>query len=119
VHPDSTQNIVAVGTADNSLRVYKDHKLIYNKKLGAAKSKVKEWVQDMKFSPDGKYLCVGSHDNYFYLYDLANGIENMKGVRHGKSSSFISHLDWSADSSTIRTVDGSYELLFYTMPGGQ
>lgn len=44
IHPDSTQNIVAVGTADNSLRVYKDHKLIYNKKLGAAKSKVKEWV---------------------------------------------------------------------------
>jgi WD40 repeat protein len=72
----------------------------------------------MKFSPDGKYLCVGSHDNYFYLFDLAGGIAAMQGKKHGKSSSFISHLDWSADSSCIRTIDGSYELLFYTIPDG-
>lgn len=73
----------------------------------------------MKFSPDGKWLCVGSHDNFFYLFDLSVGTAAMKGVKHGKSSSFISHLDWSADSTYIRTVDGSYELLFYNVATGQ
>jgi WD40 repeat protein len=72
----------------------------------------------MKFSPDGKWLAVGSHDNSFYLYDLAGGIAAMKSKACGKSSSFISHMDWSADSTYIRTVDGSYELLFYSIPAG-
>jgi len=67
----------------------------------------------LKFSPDGKSLVVGSHDNFLYHFDLAGGIPNMKSKKFGKSSSFISHFDWSADSSAIRTIDGSYEYLFY------
>jgi len=31
----------------------------------------------------------------------------------GLGSSFITHMDWSLDSSILRTNDGSYELLFY------
>jgi len=92
---------------------------VYCKPLRAkAKSKTREWIQDMKFSPDGKWLAVGSHDNSFYLFDLTAGIAAMKSKACGKSSSFISHLDWSADSTYIRTVDGSYELLFYNIPAG-
>jgi len=29
------------------------------------------------------------------------------------SSSYVTHLDWSLDSSVIRTNDGSYEVLYY------
>jgi len=32
-----------------------------------------------------------------------------------KSSAFITHMDWSLDSSALRTNDGSYELLFYNV----
>lgn len=74
---------------------------------------IKEWIQDLKFSPDGTKLCVSSHDNFLYMFDLAAGVAAMKSKKFGKSSSFISQFDWSADGSAIRTVDGSYEYLFY------
>lgn len=41
------------------------------------------------------------------------------GKPFGKSSSYITHLDWSLDSKTIRTNDGSYELLYYSVDGVQ
>lgn len=33
-----------------------------------------------------------------------------------KSSSFITHLDWSVDSKLLQTNDGAGERLFYRMP---
>ena len=76
----------------------------------------KEWIEDLKFSPDGQFLCVGSHDNKLYLYELTPAIKQVK--KFGKSSSFITHIDWSQDSSAIRTNDGSYEILYYSIPDG-
>ena len=35
----------------------------------------------------------------------------------GKSSGAITHVDWSEDSSIIRTNDNAYELLFYDIQG--
>lgn len=35
-----------------------------------------------------------------------------------KSSSFITHIDWSLDSATLRTIDGSYEILYYNVHSG-
>ena len=29
-----------------------------------------EEISDIKISPNGKILEVGSHDNYIYIYDL-------------------------------------------------
>jgi len=39
--------------------------------------------------------------------------------RFGVSTSFITHLDWSISSDVIRTNDGSYELLYYSIPDGK
>lgn len=103
---------VAVGMRDGSLRVYQttsQWKLVYMKKIS------KEWIEDLKFSPDGSYLAVGSHDNKIYLYSVP-AFERVKVF--GKSSSFITHIDWSLDSSAIRTNCGSYEILYYTIPDG-
>jgi WD40 repeat protein len=30
--------------------------------------KKQEWIEDLKFSPNGEYLLVGSHDNFLYLF---------------------------------------------------
>ena len=38
--------------------------------------------------------------------------------KFGKSSSFITHIDWTMDGGAIRTNDGSYELLFDSIPDG-
>lgn len=33
----------------------------------------KEWIEILKFSPNGKLLAVGSHDNNIYILDSDNG----------------------------------------------
>jgi len=29
----------------------------------------KEWSEIMRFSPDGKWLAIGNHDNFIYIID--------------------------------------------------
>lgn len=81
----------------------------------AARDQV-EWVSDLKFSPDGKYLAVGSHDNSVMVYE-ADGWAT--AGKCNKSSSFITRLDWAADSSVIRTNDGAHEILYFFPDGSQ
>ena len=73
-----------------------------------------EWIEDLKFSPDGTKLAVTSHNDRIFMFNVPNFTE-FKAF--GKSSSFITHLDWSMDSQNIRTNDASYELLYYSVDG--
>ena len=70
-----------------------------------------EWIEAMQYSPDGKKLACGSHDNTIYIYD-ANSY-NLLG-KCSKHNSFIVSVDWSQDSTYLRSVCGAHELLFYT-----
>jgi WD40 repeat protein len=29
----------------------------------------KEWIEALRFSPCGKFLAVGNHDQFIYIYD--------------------------------------------------
>ena len=104
-----------MGMRDGTLRVYSYTQqkitLTYLKNIS------KEWIEDLKFSPDGSKLAVGSHDNFIYVFDVLNAAMTFKKM--GASSSFITHLDWSIDSQSIRTNDGSYELLYYDVTTGK
>jgi WD40 repeat protein len=72
-----------------------------------------EWIECMHYSPCEKYLAVGSHNNMIYILDVDKGYkEKYKLTGH---SSFITSLDWSQDSSYIRSVCGAYELLFFNV----
>ena len=76
--------------------------------------KRKEVLHEMKYSPDGQLLAVGSNDNFVDVYSVA---ENYKHVATCTgSSSFITHLDWSVDSKYIQTNSGASERLYYQMP---
>jgi WD40 repeat protein len=68
----------------------------------------------MVFSPDNKYLAIGSHDNMIYLLDT-NSYSEKKMTKLTGHSSFITALDWALDSSYIRSVCGAYELLFFNI----
>jgi WD40 repeat protein len=73
----------------------------------------KEWVEEIRYSPDGSKLAIGSHDNFIYLYRTqADGKYKAIGKCRGHSS-FITCIDWSLDCNTIRSVCGAYELLFF------
>lgn len=105
-------SLCAVGFRSGQVRVFKT----VNWELARKVDEHQEWIEDLKFSPDGKFLAVSCHDNSVYVYgttkfDLQCTL--------GGSTSFISHIDWSVDSGFLRTNDGSYELLHYTIAAGK
>ena len=73
-----------------------------------------EWIEVMAFSPDNKWLAVGSHDNKVYIYDV-EGSFSLKNKCSGHSS-YIMAMDWCTQSHYLRTNCGAYELLFFTIP---
>ncbi|XP_052123400.1 echinoderm microtubule-associated protein-like 1 isoform X4 [Frankliniella occidentalis] len=73
-----------------------------------------EPIQVIKFSPDGQFLALGSRDNNVYIYQC--GGDSRKFNRVGRCmghSSFITHLDWAADSKVLRSNSGDYEVLYW------
>uniref|UniRef100_A0A8C6S538 EMAP like 6 n=1 Tax=Neogobius melanostomus TaxID=47308 RepID=A0A8C6S538_9GOBI len=77
----------------------------------------KEVIHEMKFSPDGSYLAVGSNDGLVDIYAVAQRYKKVGEC--SKSSSFITHMDWSLDGKVLQTNDGAGERLFYRMPLGK
>uniref|UniRef100_A0A8C1XLE9 EMAP like 1 n=1 Tax=Cyprinus carpio TaxID=7962 RepID=A0A8C1XLE9_CYPCA len=68
----------------------------------------------MRFSPDGHFLAIGSHDNYIYMYAVAeNGKKYNRVGKCSGHSSFITHLDWSVDSQYLVSNSGDYEILYW------
>lgn len=79
------------------------------------KNKIRnEVLHEIKYSPCGKYLAVGSNDNYVdvYLTDKYKRLNTCSG-----NSSFITHIDWSEDSKYLQTNSGDGARLIYELPG--
>lgn len=70
---------------------------VFNKQLKLVKlfKDAAEEISDIKFSPDGKVMAVGSHDNSIYVYKLPNFNQKFKPMT--KHSSYITHMDFSED----------------------
>jgi WD40 repeat protein len=66
---NSSNGHVAVGHNDGSLSI----RAAFNKldQVVAQNKDSQEWIEAMQYSPDGKKLAVGSHDNNIYVYDVA------------------------------------------------
>uniref|UniRef100_A0A8C9YN88 EMAP like 1 n=1 Tax=Sander lucioperca TaxID=283035 RepID=A0A8C9YN88_SANLU len=63
---------------------------------------------------DGNFLAIGSHDNYIYIYAVAeNGRKYSRVGKCSGHSSFITHLDWSVDSQYLVSNSGDYEILYW------
>ncbi|XP_028988915.1 echinoderm microtubule-associated protein-like 3 isoform X1 [Betta splendens] len=78
-----------------------------------------EQLSVMRYSPDGSFLAVGSHDNFIYIYSVTES--GRRYARFGKCnghSSFITHLDWSKDGKYIMSNSGDYEILYWDIAGG-
>ena len=74
-------------------------------------------MQDVKWSPDGNTIAVGAHDQKIYLYDASKGYK-LRGICKGHSS-YITHIDFTADSRSMHTNCGAYELLFWNVENGK
>jgi echinoderm microtubule-associated protein-like 1/2 len=73
----------------------------------------KEWNEVIKYSPCGRYLAVGSHDNHIYIYEVENNYALYADFN--KHNSFITAFDWSADSTYFRSLCGAYEKLYFNV----
>ncbi|XP_062454807.1 echinoderm microtubule-associated protein-like 3 isoform X2 [Rhea pennata] len=85
----------------------------------AAGSDGNEQLSVVRYSPDGEFLALGSHDNFIYIYGV--GERGRKYSRFGRCaghSSFITHLDWSKDGHFIMSNSGDYEILYWDVAGG-
>ncbi|MGH0182479.1 UNVERIFIED_CONTAM: hypothetical protein FKN15_009768 [Acipenser sinensis] len=77
----------------------------------------KEAIHELKYSPDGAHLAVGSNENSVDIYGVVQRYKKV-GECVG-STSFITHMDWSTDSKYLQTNDGSGKRLLYKMPSGK
>jgi microtubule-associated protein-like 6 len=76
-----------------------------------------EWIQDVKYSPfPGRRLAVSSHDNNIYVFDRKSYTRT--AVLRGHSS-YITHMDFSADGRFLQSNCGAYELLFWDVDRGR
>ena len=73
-----------------------------------------EWIEAMEYNKDGSKLAIGSHDNMIYVYTVTDDCKYKYAALCKAHSSYITALDWSLDSSYIRSTCGAYELLFFT-----
>ncbi|XP_073923279.1 echinoderm microtubule-associated protein-like 1 isoform X2 [Castor canadensis] len=107
-HPSGS--VVAVGTLTGRWFVFDTE----TKDLVTVHTDGNEQLSVMRYSPDGNFLAIGSHDNCIYIYGV--GESGRKYTRVGKCSghsSFITHLDWSINSQFLVSNSGDYEILYW------
>ncbi|MEQ2188791.1 Echinoderm microtubule-associated protein-like 5 [Goodea atripinnis] len=103
VHP--TKPLAMTGSDDRSVRDMTEVVHVKDRK---------EAIHELKYSPDGAHLAVGSNENTVDIYGVVQRYKKV-GECIG-SRSFITHMDWSTDSKNLQTNDGSGRRLFYRMP---
>lgn len=111
---DMTDKTAVVGCKDGTVRF-----IDLSKKEMKQKSMIKlakEWISDIKFSPNNDKLAIGSHDDAIYILSYPE-CKLARGARMKKHSSFITHLDWSTDGNFLHSTCGAYELLFWDANG--
>lgn len=86
----------------------------FDKKLGSLKEP-QEWCEAVRYSPCNKFLAVASHDNHLYVYAIDDEGKYSLYKDFSKHSSYIQAIDWTADSSYIRSASGDYEKLYFNI----
>ena len=111
VSPDAKH--VAVGLINGGFCVVD----VDDMKIHAAHKHMYEAVDDIKFSPDGTKLAVASHDNFIDIHDATKGYKFMHRCKG--HTSFVTHVDWSADNTKLMSNCASYEILYWDATNGK
>lgn len=113
VNHNGNQN-VAIGSNSGAITIRESldnlGEILYEKKNS------KEWIEVLVYSPCGTMLACGSHDNNIYIYNVDEDYKLKCTLK--AHNSYITSVDWSEDSSTIKSVCGAYELLFFDVASG-
>ena len=77
----------------------------------------KSWLTDLRYSPNGQLLAVGSDDRSIYILDASTGYvmrSQLKGHYHS-----ITHLDWSCNARFLRSNGQDLEIKFWDVWNGK
>uniref|UniRef100_H3AL06 EMAP like 5 n=1 Tax=Latimeria chalumnae TaxID=7897 RepID=H3AL06_LATCH len=108
-------DMVAIGMKNGEFIIL----LVSSLKIWGKKRDRRSAIQDIRFSPDSRYLAVGSSENSVDFYDLTLG-PSLNRVSYCKDiPSFVLQMDFSADSSYLQVSTCSYKRLVYEVPLGK
>ncbi len=114
-HPSGKHVVVCVQTDKTNELVELESGTL--KETRRVKTRAKKSCRVLRFSPDGRWLALGSNDHNIYLHDSA---DDMK-CRHvlGKHNAIVENLDWTSDSRYLHSTCAGHELLFWDAERGQ
>jgi microtubule-associated protein-like 6 len=75
-----------------------------------------KWITEIKWSPNGTLLAVGSFDNKIYVYSADSHYALSTVI--SQHNSWIKHIDFSANSVYMQANCGAYELRYYEADTG-
>lgn len=75
-----------------------------------------KWICDVKYSPSGEYIAMGSYDNKIYIYNVNQGYNLIASI--AQHASFIRALDFSEDGAWLQSNCGGFELSYFEVDTG-
>lgn len=110
---------LAIGLNNGCVNVYNaaTMQLIVTRDLNAYgkpnNNLAENWIQDLKYNPEGSALAVGTHGSVIVLLDVASKYGYKEKLKAHNAS--VAHLDWSTDGRNIQSSCVAYELIFHTI----
>ncbi|XP_069350552.1 echinoderm microtubule-associated protein-like 6 isoform X1 [Eulemur rufifrons] len=107
--------MVAIGMKNGEFVIL----LVNSLKVWGKKRDRKSAIQDIRISPDNRFLAVGSSEHTVDFYDLTQGT-NLNRIGYCKDiPSFVIQMDFSADSKYIQVSTGAYKRQVHEVPLGK
>ncbi|XP_053521940.1 echinoderm microtubule-associated protein-like 5 isoform X5 [Artibeus jamaicensis] len=108
-------DMVAIGMKNGEFIIL----LVSSLKIWGKKRDRRCAIHDIRFSPDSRFLAVGSSENSVDFYDLSLG-PTLSRVGYCRDiPSFVIQMDFSADSRYLQVSTGCYKRHVYEVPSGR
>uniref|UniRef100_A0A8C4NL00 Echinoderm microtubule-associated protein-like 6 n=1 Tax=Eptatretus burgeri TaxID=7764 RepID=A0A8C4NL00_EPTBU len=107
-------DMVAIGLLNGEFLLL----VVASMKVWGKKRDRRSTVQDLRFSPDSRYLAVGTLENAMDFYDLSQGPSLARCGYCRDVPGFVLQLDFSADAKFIQVSTGVFQRMVYEVPSG-
>lgn len=107
--------MVAIGMKNGEFVIL----LVNSLKVWGKKRDRKSAIQDIRISPDSRFLAVGSSEHTVDFYDLTQGTSLNRTGYCKDIPSFVIQMDFSADGKYIQVSTGAYKRQVHEVPLGK
>ena len=106
--------LIVTGSMKALISLFTAHDLEAVASLQSSFKKGDNWIQAIRFSPSGKLVAFGAHGcaSAIEIMTVAENVLAAGQVINIGLSSALTHLDWSADETTLMVNSQAYELKF-------